>query len=220
MFLCARIVRIGWLQGRKESKYARSVLRRDMVLTIDQFYNTRMAVMASDSRFQSNQLFRALLERIQNDVDILVEHMSTRATALREEMEHEKEFGFEDDIEAAEEDRKRRQEEGDRPVTEEELAPPDMDRIKEDLVAELGSKLHPELIVVPIKTLVPPSVPAATATVMRAQLPAAIDQMMSVMKEQIGDVHRQVLTLHARIDRLESQLGETRTLVHASQLGH
>lgn len=77
MDLAARVIAKAWknYKHRKEVWLIRAYHHRQMILAINNFYTTRLQVLAFDSRYQNNQLFRALLERIQGDVDELVKHV-------------------------------------------------------------------------------------------------------------------------------------------------
>jgi hypothetical protein len=204
-----------------------------------------LQVMAHDSRYQNNQLFRALLERIQGDVDILVKHMSQRARALREEQAQARKAGaahVDSDSEDEDENEEGKDKDGDADADKQsqdgDAAGGDgngADGDKKDgddpsagassSSSSSSSSTDAGGAVPAIRTggakgsgamaALVASVPASTATVLRAQLPKMVEHVMSSMKTQLQDVHGQVKSLHSRLDRLETQLSDTRGLLKA-----
>jgi hypothetical protein len=245
--LASSVIAKAWRlhKARDRSPWERATLRRDLILTIDVFYATRLQVMAADSRFQNNQLFRALLERIQTDVDMLVRHMSQRAKNLREEQKKRKRDGLlvkkDDDssdsdtegessgTEVDREKKAREEREQKEREQQEERDRADKERMEKEKSAAAAAIGSPSVGMPALKSALKnpgaamatlaASVPATTATVLRAQLPRLVEQVMATMKSQLQDVHSNVKTLHSRLDRLETQLSDTRVLLKAQTDG-
>lgn len=249
--LASSVIAKAWrfYKARDQGEWERGSLKRDLILTIDVFYATRLNVMAADSRFQNNQLFRALLERIQSDVDMLVRHMSNRAKTLKEEQKARKkdlalkkeaaessESDSDGESSGTDKDKERRAEEKrdqERKDQEAQVA------AAESGAAAIGSPSaaggssssglgsigdSPSLksaLKNPGATMaaLAATVPATTATVLRAQLPRLVEQVMATMKSQLQDVHSNVKQLHSRLDRLETQLSDTRVLLKSQTDG-
>ncbi len=58
--LAAAVIQKAWINYKSKglSNYAKTMARRDLVLTIDDFYNARSAVQAADSRYVCDFFFK------------------------------------------------------------------------------------------------------------------------------------------------------------------